>query len=148
MSIVRITHGPLQIYKSMMRFCSDFAASSPLPLQYYAWDSRDDVSEIPSVDVFGLAGWSYKDDQSLLHISFGLTLSTIYDRNLEREIEIMDYLWQKARTGSTLPVRDMTTGLEVNQLVVSSFELIPGDRALLRNYRSATMELLLTAPVR
>ena len=60
----------------------------------------------------------------------------------------MDYLWQKARTGSTLPVRDMATGLEVNQLVVSSFELIPGDRALLRNYRSATMELLLTAPVR
>lgn len=148
MSIVRTTYGPLQIYRSMLRFVSDFSASCTIPLSYYAWDSRDDESEIKSVDVIGLSGWSFKDEQALLAVNFGVTASTIYDHNLMRESDIMDQLWRVARVGATIPVRDMTTGLEVNQLVVNSFELISGDRQLLRNYRSAAMSALLTAPAR
>lgn len=141
--ILRKTHGPAQVYKSLLRFCSDLCATSPHPVLYHAWDSRNEESELPRADLLGLSGWSYRDDGDLLYVSCGLSLSTIEDANLMREIEILDYIHEHAGRGNTVPIRDPNTGFEVNSLGVTAFEILPPGATLIRNYRTAALEMLL-----
>lgn len=143
---LRTTYGPAQIYKSLLRFCDGLCTNAPHALEYYAWDSRNEEAELPRRDLVGISGWTYQDDEALLTVSFGLTVSTIEDINLMREIELLDYLHEIAGKGSTIPVLDMVSGLAINELAVSSFNILPTGQSLLRNYRTAALELALTRP--
>lgn len=140
------TYGPLQVYRSMLRFCTDFVAVSTVPLAYWSWDATDDLAELPSSNLFGLSGWSYRDDHAQLTVSCGLTLSSYNDLNLMNETSVMDALHQKTGLGDKWPIYDLTTGQPINEMAVSSFEIMPGGKATLRNFRSAAVELLLTRP--
>lgn len=144
--IQRNTYGPAQVYKSILRFCGDLCETSPVLLRYHAWDSRGEENELPRQDLMGLSGWTYREDDGLIYISCGFTLSTIEDANLMREIDILDHVHANAGKGRTVPIRDMTTSEQINEMVISSFEIMPTGQSNLRNYRTAAVEMLLTRP--
>ena len=142
--MTRSTYGPAQIYKSMLRFCAGLVAAAPTAVLYESWDSRNDEAELPKVDLFGISGWSYRDDESLLFVSCGLTLSTINDTHLMREIDLLDFLHSRIGTNKTMPIVDTTTGAEVNTMVSKNFQILPTGQSTLRNYRTAAIDLRLT----
>ena len=140
---LRKTYGPAIVYKSLLRFCSDFVSTAPAPLIYEAWDSRNNEAELPKADLFGISGWTYRDDEALLFVTCGLTLSTVDDVNLMREIALLDYLHTKIGTNEAIAVLD-GSGAVVNQLVSQHFQIMPTGQSNLRNYRTAAIELSLT----
>ena len=142
----RKTYGPAQIYKSLLRFVGDLADAAPHPLIYHAWDSRNDEAELPRADIIGISGWTYNDDQALLSVDMGVTLSTIDDINLMREVDLIDYCWANAGSGMEIPVRDVLTGQDINKLAVTEFRIVPSGQSVIRNYRTMALSMLLTAP--
>jgi len=115
-------------------------------LEYYAWDSRGEVSEQSDVDLIGLAGWSFRENGGLWEVRSGLTLSTYNDINLFREIKILNVIHDMWGEGSKVPMVDKNTGIEFTEMVVSDFDMLPGGGgAEKRNYRPVGIELLRTS---
>jgi hypothetical protein len=145
-----MSFGLSNIYKSLVRHLVDTVAeiersgASP-DIEYYPWDSRGDQSELPTKDLIGLAGWTFKEDKGLWLIHTGITLSTFNDENLFREIAILDVIHDMWGEGQTVLLRD-NAGNEITQLVVSDFEMMPAGTSEKRNMRPVGIELLRTAP--
>ena len=140
---------PLTIYKSILRFASDTitdlrSTTSATGLEYFAFDSRLEESELPRNDLIGISGWTFSDDGGgFISIAFGLTVSTISDTNLMRESEIVSRLYEIAGVGDTIPVLNPTTGEQFNELVITDFDIAPPGMSEIRNYRMVKFEALL-----
>src|SRR3546814_8256215 len=78
-------------------------------------------------------------------IRFSVTLSSYQDINLFSEFEILDGIYEWFGEKKKVPLRDMTSGDEDNQLVVTDFEIAPMAQTLIRNYRTVSVELRRTA---
>lgn len=133
------------IYKSLVRHLVDTIAEvnksvQPATAQYFAWDTGDDVAELPTVDLIGLAGWTFSENRGLWEIHCGITISTMNDENLLREIDIVDVIHNMWGEEYMIPMRD-DTGTEVTQLVVKEFDLLPAGRSEKRNYRPIGLTL-------
>lgn len=127
------------IGKSLMRHVMDtvdhIRENSIAPsLEYYAWDSRGDEAELEPADLIGLAGWTFKENQGLWEIHCGLTLSTLNDENLFREMAIIDSIHDFFGEDCKIPMRG-DDGEEYTQLVVTEFEMLPAGHSEKRNYR-------------
>ena len=138
------------IYKSLIRhvrdMIDDIRDSGVSPgLKYYAFDSRGEEAEVENDDLVGLAGWTFDENRGLWLIRCGINVSTIFDRNLLREIEIVDKIHDWFGEDQIVPLRDPDTGEEYTQLVVKHFEMAPTLQSEKRNYRPVSLELLRTS---
>lgn len=138
------------IYKSLLRRVVDTIAEvqsqsiSP-NLTYYAWDSRNDEAELEPFDLLGLGGWTFQENRGLWLIHTGLTLSTINDENLFREVEILGVIHEMWGENANIPLLDTETGVEYTSLVSTEFEIMPAGTSEKRNFRPIGIELRRTA---
>lgn len=114
-------------------------------LTYYAWDSRNDQAELEAMDLLGLAGWTFRENKGLWMIHAGLTLSTLNDENLVREVAIMDVIHNRWGENASIPLYDIDEGTVYTNLVVSEFEVMPAGTSEKRNFRPIGLELKRTA---
>jgi len=134
------------IYKSIVRFITDMIdelnATGLYPqVQYIDWESRNDETKLPQVTLLGPDGFSFSEDNGLWTISFALGLSSFRDANLLNEIELLDAIQQKCGEQRKVPLLEMVNGDQVNELVVTTWQLLPMAQSDLRNYRTIGMEL-------
>lgn len=137
------------IYNSLVRQVVDtieeIQTSGLSPeLEYYAWDSRGDEGEIDAKDLIGLAGWTFRENGGLWEIHVGITVSTVNDENLMREVQILDHLHDKWGEDCVVPLRD-DAGDEYTQLVVKEFEMLASGQSEKRNYRPIGLTLRRTS---
>lgn len=137
------------IYKSLIRHCVDTVTAVrdkgvSFDIQYYAWDSRGDDAEMDVVDLFGLAGWTFKENGGLWEVHVGLTISTVNDENLLREATIIDAVHELWGEECTVAMRD-DDGDEYSMLVVKEFEMLPAGQSEKRNYRPIGLTLKRTS---
>lgn len=136
------------IYKSLVRHLVDTiqiieSKGISTNIAYYDWDSRGDESELPVKDLIGLSGWTFREDRGLWVIHAGITISTINDDNLIREIALVDEIHEMWGEQCVIPLRD-NTGAECTQLVVDEFEMLPSGQSEKRNYRPIGLALMRT----
>jgi hypothetical protein len=132
------------VYKSLVRHMVDTVDAAQLVspgLTYHSWDARNEEAELPNNDLLGLSGWTFKEDRGLWLVHCGITLSTVNDENLLREVEIVDVIHDLWGEQKIIPLRD-DQGNEYSQLVVEDFDLLPAGQSEKRNYRPLGLELL------
>jgi hypothetical protein len=61
--------------------------------------------------------------------------------NLLDEIEMMDHIHEFFGMGKKIKLLDMSTGTEMNEMVVTDFEMLPMAQSELRNYRTIGIEI-------
>lgn len=137
------------LYKSIIRRAQDTiseirAKGISEDIQYYAWDSRGEVQEMPATDLLGVAGWTFKENGGLWEVRVGLTLSTVNDENLLREIQMIDVIHNFWGEQTQVPMLDKITGDEFTVMVVTDFDVMPAGNSEKRNYRPIGLELLRT----
>lgn len=117
-------------------------------LEYHAWDSRGDVTELPDADLLGLVDWTYSENGGLSVVTSGMMLSTRNDANLFKEVQILDIIRNHCvgDNGSykTWRLYD-DNGEEYAQFQLSDFEIMPSGRSEVRNTRHIGIELMKTA---
>jgi hypothetical protein len=133
------------IYKSLVRHLTDTIAQArddgvSSDLQYFPWDSRGDEAELPSTDLIGLAGWSFSENRGLWEIHCGITISTLNDENLFREVELVDAIHNLWGEECPVPMRD-DDGTIYTQLIVKEFEMLPAAFSEKRNFRPVGLTL-------
>lgn len=119
-------------------------------LQYHAWDSRGDITELPDTDLIGLVDWTYAENGGLSTVSSGIMISTRNDENLFKEVDILDIIRNHCINlpGDYKCWRILDEdGEEYTQFQVSDFEVLPAGRSELRNTRHVGIELMKTANV-
>lgn len=114
-------------------------------LEYFSFDSRGETAELKDVDLVGLVGWAFHENEGLWLIRCGVNISTINDENLFREMEIVDAIHDYFGEGCTIPLRDPETGEEYSMLLVNDFEMMPASYSEKRNFRPIGLELKRTA---
>lgn len=137
------------IYKSIVKHLVDTIAEAvgediSDDLAYYPWDSHGDEAELPPSDLIGLAGWSFQENKGLWEIHCGITISTLNDENLFREVALVDAIHDRFGEECSIPMRD-DTGAEYTQLVVKEFEMLPAGQSEKRNYRPIGLTLRRTS---
>lgn len=120
------------------------AADISTDLDYYAWDSRGAVTELPNKDLIGLVDWTYSENGGLPVIEAGLLLSTVYDKNLFKEALIMDVIRDHCvdATGYKTWRLFNDENEEYALMQVSDFEILPSGRSEVRNTRHIGIELI------
>lgn len=113
-------------------------------LQYYAWDSRGDAAELPETDLIGLAGWSFGENRGLWEIHCGITISTLSDENLFREVALVDVIHELWGEEAIIPMLD-DDGNEYTQLVVKEFDMLAAGQSEKRNFRPIGLTLRRTS---
>lgn len=111
-------------------------------LAYMAWDSRGDVTELPNTDLIGIADWTWDEgDDHLPDIEFGILLSVVRDKNLFREVAIMNEVRKVcvSDTRAKPEYKVWTVRDEANepfaQLQVTSFSTMPSGESEARTTR-------------
>jgi hypothetical protein len=115
-------------------------------MEYYAWDSRGDTTELPNHDLIGLIGWSFTENEGLPVVQAGILVSMVMDMNQFREVKAMDII-RNAFVGpngdyKTIPLVDPTTGIEIDLMQISDFEIMPAGRSEIRSTRNIGLELI------
>lgn len=133
------------IYKSIIRWTTDLIdelnALGTLPeIEYQSWESRFDENKLPEKTLLGIDGFSFSENNGLWEISFALGLSSFRDANLLDEADILDEIQRRTGEHEKIPLRDMTLGEEVNELVITTWQLLPMAQSELRNYRTIGIE--------
>lgn len=113
-------------------------------LTYYAWDSRGEEAELVEADLIGLAGWTFKENRGLWEVHAGITISTVNDENLFREMAIVDAIHDMFGEECVVPMRD-EAGDEYTQLTVAEFEMLPAGNSEKRNFRPIGLQLKRTS---
>lgn len=143
----KISNVGRSLMRAVVDVIDDCIASGVSPnLTYYAWDSRGDEAELPTEDLIGLSGWTFKENNGLWDVFMGITLSTYADENLFREMQIIDMIHDRLGERQTVPLFD-DDGNEYTQLGVFDFEMMPAGHSEKRNFRPIAMELKRTANV-
>lgn len=114
-------------------------------IQYMAWDSRSDVPELPNVDLIGVVDWTFDEGDHLPTIEFGILLSVVHDKNLFREVEILNEIRKVCVHGSrpeylVWTVKD-ANGVAFSQLGVTDFSIMPSGESEARTTRLVSISL-------
>jgi hypothetical protein len=119
-------------------------------LQYHAWDSRGDITELPDTDLMGLVDWTYSENGGLSTIQTGIMISTRNDQNLFKEVAILDaireHCVEKPGNFKAWKIYD-NNGEHYTWFQVSDFEVLPSGRSEVRNTRHVGIELMKAANV-
>lgn len=117
-------------------------------LQYIAWDSRGDITELPDKDLIGLADWTYDETEDHVpEIEFAIMLSVIRDTNLFREVEILELIRRQCiiDSGNTPRYKVWTVYDDDNnpfsQLQVTNFTIMPSGESEARTVRTVGISL-------
>jgi len=137
------------LYKSLVRHVQDTITEIKnqgisTDIRYYSWDSRGEEQELPAVDLLGLSGWSFRENGGLWEVRSGLTLSTLNDENLFRELQILNVVHDMWGESCKVKMLNKTTAEQFSEMVVSDFDVLPAGNAEKRNYRPIGIELLRT----
>lgn len=137
------------IYKSLVRHVTDLIddlnASGDYGIQYHAWETRGEEDSLPKTTLMGLDGFQFEENTGLWVIRCSITVSSYQDATLFKEFEVLDGIFDWFGEKKKVPLRDMDTGDEESQLVVTAFEVAPMAQTLLRNYRTVPIELKRTS---
>lgn len=134
------------LYKSTVRAVHDLikeirATTGDESIRYWSWENRTDEDKMPREPLIGINGFTWDENQGLWLVRFGLTISSVDDANLIFEAEMIDIIHERLGQGQTFAMRDPTSGTIINELVVTSFEVMPMGQTQLRNYRSIGIEV-------
>lgn len=138
------------IYKSLIAKVQEIiqdvqAAGISQNIQYHAFDSRGDITELPDTDLIGLVDWTYAENGGLSTVTSGLLLSTRDDQNLFKEVAILDIIRKhcvdKPGKFNTWRIYD-DNGEVYTVFQVSDFEVLPSGRSEVRNTRHVGIELM------
>lgn len=115
-------------------------------MAYMAWDSRGDVTELPDSDLMGVADWTWSEnDDHRPDIEFAILVSVVKDRNLFREVEILNEI-RNACVHEIRPeykvweVRD-TENQPFSQLQVTDLDIMPSGESEARSVRQIGISL-------
>lgn len=137
------------IGKSLIRHAVDLVteinATTPHQVQYWAWETRAEEDKLPKETLFGLDNFAFSERQGLWEITCGFGLSTYEDPNLLNELDLLDILFDRCHEGQKITLLDPIDGSEIDQLVISDFELSPMVQSMFRNYRTLNVTLLRTS---
>lgn len=119
-------------------------------LEYHAFDSRGDITELPDSDLIGLVDWTYAENGGLSTVTTGIMLSTRNDENLFKEVAILDIIRkhcvkEPGHMNSWKIFDD--DGEHYTWFQVSDFEVLPSGRSEVRNTRHVGLELMKSANV-
>ena len=115
-------------------------------MAYMAWDSRGDITELPDQDLMGVADWTWEEnDDHLPDIEFAILVSVVHDRNLFREVEILNEI-RKACVHETRSEYKVWTVKDIDnqpfsQLVVTDFSIMPSGESEARSVRQVGISL-------
>jgi hypothetical protein len=115
-------------------------------IQYMPWDSRGDITELPNTDLIGVSDWTFDENEDHMpSIEFGILLSVVHDKNLFREVEILNEI-RKVCVHPSRPeylvwtVRD-ENNQPFSQLGVVDFGIMPSGESEARTVRLVTISL-------
>jgi hypothetical protein len=135
------------IYKSIIRNVVDLVEEintlglvNP-PAEYHNWEERVDEQNLPNTTLIGTDGFSFDENNGLWLIRYALAVSSFNDADLLNEINLIDFLQQRMGKNEKVPLRELTAGEQVNELVVTDFRVFPMGQSELRNYRTIGIEL-------
>lgn len=134
-----------RIMKSLIRHITDMADGSLHPMTYHAWEARGEEDKLPKSTLIGLDGFNFDENTGLWVVRCAITISTYQDVNLFTEMDLLDLIFEWFSEGKRVPLRDLDSGEEDNQLVVTRFEIAPMAQTQIRNYRTVSIELKRTA---
>lgn len=105
------------LHASLLRFCADFAEKFPgmTPINI---DAHGDESTIPSTDIVGLSGLSYRFQEHFIKITVMFGLSTVSDTNLFRLTEQMDELVELLVPTRKIRAYDADSGEDIGWMIV------------------------------
>jgi hypothetical protein len=138
------------VYKSIIRATVDMiedlnqlSVVAP-PIQYHNWEERGLEKNLPSTTLIGTDGFSFDENNGLWIVRYALAISSYRDANLLNEIELVGHISARFAEGAKVPLREMSAGEEVSELLVAEFKLFPMSQSELRNYRTIGIELART----
>lgn len=108
-------------------------------IEYMAWDSRGDTPELPNKDLIGVADWTWDEEDHFPTIEFSILVSVVHDKNLFREVEILNEI-RRVCVHGTRPEYLVWTVRDANnqpfsQLGVTNFSVTPSGESEARTVR-------------
>lgn len=115
-------------------------------IQYHAWDSRQDINELPDTDLIGVIDWTFDEtDMHMPEIELGILLSVFRDKNLFRETEILNVIRNLCVHETRPEYKVWTVRDEANkpfaQLQVTHFGTLPSGQSEARTVRTIGINL-------
>jgi hypothetical protein len=132
------------VYKSILRAVSDLIDelnALGYTIEFHNWEERGLEKDLPQNTLLGPEGFAFNENGGLWLIRFALGLSSYKDTNLLNEIDLVDEIMRRMGEGQKIKLREMDQGEEVNEMVVTAFEVAPMAQSELRNYRTMSMEI-------
>lgn len=134
------------VYKSILRFVTELidelnSLGTFKPITFHNFESRNDEQKLPKNTLIGVDGFSFSENGGLWVVRLALAISSYQDMNLIEELEIMSEIHRRVGEGSKVKLLEMQYGDEVNELVVTDFELLPMAQSEIRNYRTIGLEI-------
>ena len=133
---------------SFDRFATDFIADmraqsiSPT-LEFYSFDSRNDMSQLPDIDLFGPSGFAFDEMMGgEISIATAFIISTVNDRNGYRHLGVLHELHQLLRPGRRIWMLDADTGARITQMIITEANLGPTARSEVRPMQGFAIKLL------
>lgn len=134
------------LYKSTVRAVNDLikdirATVGDQSIRYWSWENRVDEDKMPREPLIGINGFTFDENGGLWLVRFGITISSVDDANLMLEAEMIDLIHERFGQGKKFDQLDPESGEVDNELVVTSFEVLPMGQTQIRNYRSIGIEV-------
>lgn len=138
------------VYKSILRRVTELieelnSLGTFKEIEFHNFESRNDEQDLPKKTLVGVDGFSFTENKGLWVIRLAVAISSYQDINLLEEVELMSEIQRRMGEGAKIPLLEMQYGSEVNELVVTDFELLPMAQSELRNYRTIGLEIRRTA---
>lgn len=134
------------IYKSLQRSVNDIITeikdvTGHQEVEYWSWENRGDESELPKATLLGVSGMEFIENGGLWTVRWAIGVSPWQDLNLDKQLEILDIIYERLGERKKVNLLHPTTGDLVSEMVVTDFHVAPATTTELRNYRVVSMEL-------
>jgi len=135
------------VYKSIIRTVVDMIDSLnqqqiiEKPIEFHNWESRGEEANLPKSTLIGVDGFSFDENDGRWMIRFALAISSYLDANLLNEVELIGIIHETLGKNCKVPLRELSAGEVVSELVVTEFRVLPMAQSEIRNYRTIGIEL-------
>lgn len=110
-------------------------------ISFHNFESRNDENNLPRNTLVGIDGFSFDENGGMWIVRLALAISSYRDMNLLEEIELIDEVHKRMGQNNKIKLLDMTDGSEVNELVITDFQMLPMAQSEIRNYRVIGLEI-------
>jgi len=108
---------------------------------YHNFEARQDENDLPKTTLLGTDGFAFDDNDGRWIVRFAIGISSFKDANLLDEVDLLGRVHERFGKDEKIRLRDLQDGEEINELVVSAFNVAPMGQSELRNYRVVSLEL-------